>query len=235
MHMMDIISCRGFVAEDHVRGPLLGKVLRGLPLTIMIAPRTSPSFNKSKAEAGLVTNQHGRLFVIGLTYVDTFKVHSTHDPQNPLSVTSDVERDIAQLKDNNDVDVFFRNLRETGRHFINPPIKGFHNLLTIAQQGQHGSYNHPNKLLSDLATDPVPRETQNAFDLHLDNLAHHLVVTKNFRPESDYTEEENADLETYYITSHAALWAFNLTFAGTERPATSRVRLPPSAWIDWQA
>ena len=138
---------------------------------------------------------------------------------------------MAQCTSNEDVNNFFKMRSLSGEAFKNPVVTPT-DLQLILRQPQYGDYGHRHTLLSDLATDPVPRQTQHALDVDLDVLAHHLTVRYNFRTKSEYTDEEIDDLKTYRITSHAALWAFNLFFTGTNRPVTSRVCLPSSAWID---
>lgn len=155
------------------------------------------------------------------------------NPQNRTYITQAIGRRIAQITTTDDVNGFFSWLRNTGEVFINPPTCRYRNLHRIGQQDQYGFYGHPDKLLSDLATDSAPRATQHAYHIQLDRNVHELVVTANIKHESDYADEENKTLQTYYITSHKALWANNLTFTGTDRPPTSRVRLPISAWGDF--
>lgn len=231
---MITVQKSSFDAQNHLKGKLLSRIQRGHRLVMMFDHPDSPIYNKTKAEAGLVTNHAGQFFVLPLVEVTTFSPQAKQNPRNPLFITENIRQIISQIDTADEVNNFFEDRLAKGESYKNPEISNFPNLLSIAPQGQYEDYGHPNLLLSDLATELSPRRTQSAYDADLDAVAHHFVVTQNFRTESDYTEEENAGLATYYITSHAALWAFNLTFTGSQRPETSRVRLPSSAWWDCQ-
>lgn len=220
-----------FIPENHIRGPLRARFLSGDQMAMMLAPVNHPYYNKIRAEAGAVTNQAGHLFVFPLTFVQTFTETARNDIRNPQCITPDILQQMAQCASNDDVNDFFSRRYRSGKPFKNA-IVATADLCMIPQQEQYGDYGHRFTLFSDYATDPVPRQTQHALDADLDQLAHYFVVRDNFRAESEYTEEDNAALKTYYITSHAALWAFNLTFSGTARPSASRVRLPSQAWLD---